>query len=483
MTQSNNDKKALKSGIWYILCNFIVKGAAFITTPIFTRLMSQDDVGAFSNVTAWANILIVITSLELASSVTFAKFEYGDKLDEFISSVLGLSTVVSVVCYGIVLAFHGFFQNLFGFDMLSLNLVFLYFIFSPALQMIQVKNRVLFQYKSSTVLSLLSVLLSVLASLALVLCMKNNRLAGRVIGYYGALILFNLGIYIYLMVKGRHVSPGYWKFALTISIPMIIHVLSGHLLSSCDRIMITRICGSAKNALYSIAYSVATVISVLWTSLNTAWSPWAYEQMDNKAYHRLKYASKPYIVMFFIVVVGFVLPAPEIMLVMGGKKYQEAVAVIPPVVIGMFFQFVYSLYVNIEFFHKKQKFTAVGTGIAALLNVVLNWLLIPRFGYVAAAYTTLVGYVTLFLIHFGIVRHMKKTWWYDTRFNFTILLISLMVIPVASVLYKHFLLRWIVIGLIALCVMILAFRHREALKQALKKKSLKPVMAIFAKEN
>ena len=47
---SNN--KVLKAGFWYTICNFFVKGLVVITTPIFTRIMSSEDIGLSSNITS-----------------------------------------------------------------------------------------------------------------------------------------------------------------------------------------------------------------------------------------------------------------------------------------------------------------------------------------------------------------------------------------------------------------------------------------------
>lgn len=476
----NNDAKALKSGIWYILSNFIVKGAVFLTTPFFTRLMPVEDIGSFSNISAWVHILTIITSLDLMASVTFAKFDFGEEnFDKFNSSVLTLSTIVALGFYITVSIFHKFFENLLGVDLLSLHLIFIYCLVCPALQIIQVKNRVLYKYKLSTVLSILSVLLSTICSLVLVL-LRQNKLTGRIVGYYGSLIIFNITLYFYIFIKGKSASPRYWRYALQISLPMVIHGLSGQLLNTSDRIMITKMIGSSPNAMYSIAYTTSMVISVLWTSLNTAWSPWAYDQMHQKRYDKLKRASKPYIIMFFSIVILFMLIAPELMLIMGGKKYLEAINCVPPIVVGMFFQFIYSIYVNIEFFNKKQKFTALGTTIAALLNIVLNWIFIPVFGYVAAAYTTLIGYMVLFLVHFFIVSRMGKLWWYDSRFNLTILVISLIFIPLLSIFYQNNAIRWCFIVAIIIFLIVFLIKRRKELLEAIKSRSIGNVLRVLS---
>lgn len=60
--------------------------------------------------------------------------------------------------------------------------------------------------------------------------------------------------------------------------------------------------------------------------------------------------------------------------------------------------FAYSLYVNIEHYYKKTPYITVNTIIAAASNIVLNFIFIPRYGYIAAAYTTLASYFISFCI-------------------------------------------------------------------------------------
>ena len=47
-TSVNNNKKALKSGVWYTASNFLDKSIGFITTPIFTRLLTKSRVLAYT---------------------------------------------------------------------------------------------------------------------------------------------------------------------------------------------------------------------------------------------------------------------------------------------------------------------------------------------------------------------------------------------------------------------------------------------------
>ncbi len=161
---------------------------------------------------------------------------------------------------------------------------------------------------------------------------------------------------------------------------------------------------------------------------------------------------------------------------MGGTAYMEAIYVVPPVVIAYAFQVVYSLYVNIEFFSKKQKYIALGTTIAAIVNIVLNIVFIPIFGYLAAAYTTLAGYILLFFIHFYFVNKMKKTEWYDTKFNLIFLSGSLLLLPLSIVLYRFYIIRIGIILILGICIFFIAFLLRKKIYSSLKLRSAKPLL-------
>ena len=134
--------KVLKAGIIYTLSNFFVKGLAFLTLPIFTRIMTSSDIGLFSNITSWFNILAIIVTVELYSSLNVARFDYKDKLNDYISSTLILGSLITLIFYLIVLCFHSFFENLFMMDFVTLNTIFIYLLFYPAVQMFQLKSQI-----------------------------------------------------------------------------------------------------------------------------------------------------------------------------------------------------------------------------------------------------------------------------------------------------------------------------------------------------
>ena len=277
------------------------------------------------------------------------------------------------------------------------------------------------------------------------------------------MILISLIVYIWIIKDGVKITKRYSKYAIKVSLPLIVHLLAGYLLSSSDKIMITKMVSSEANALYSVAYNVSLLVSLLWTSLNNAWSPWAYKQMDEKRYDKLKKYSKPYFLGFLVVVYVAMLITPELLLFMGGRGYMEAKYVMPPVMVGYVFQFVYSLYVNIEFYHKKQKNIAIGTTLACIINIILNYIFIPKYGYIAAAYTTLVGYIVLYIVHYRFVKKLGVTGWYDNKFFLKLLFISLIYMFICNYLYTLSIVRYFVIGVCVFSLLVLVIFRRKIL--------------------
>ena len=474
---STKNKQVLKSGVWYIFGNFLVKGIGFLTTPFFARLMTKEDVGDFSNLITWVGIISIIVTFDLYSSISVARFDYRENLNEYIASNLLLGSVITIVFFLALFPFKEKVLLLFGLSDYAFYLAFVYMFFYQAIQMFQAKSQVLYRYKASLGISISCALSSSLISLLFVYAFED-QLMGRVIGYFIPFIIIGLIIYIYIIVISNHVSVKYWKYALSISIPLVFHLLAGYVLSSSDRIMIHSLVGSKAVGLYSVAYSSAMVVSILMTSMNSAWVPWSMTQIDSGKYNELRKISKIYIILFGILVFGIIMLGPEILWIMGGNSYMEALDVIPSVMIGFTFQFIYTLYVNIEQYYKKQKMVAIGTVISASVNILLNWIFIPIYGYIVAAYTTLVSYMILFLLHFLFVKYMKKSLIYDTKFNVEFLCISLGLLLLSNVLYIINWLRLFIVLIIVIGMLIIVINNRDNLFYAVKTKSLNPLIEI-----
>ena len=104
------------------------------------------------------------------------------------------------------------------------------------------------------------------------------------------------------------------------------------------------------------------------------------------------------------------------------------------------------------------------------------------FGYIAAAYTTLVGYIILFVIHYLFVKKLKCTSWYDTHFFIKELVISIIFMLLCNILYTINILRYLFILILMVLICYVINKYKRELLEAIKSKSLKNVFMIFRRK-
>lgn len=460
----------LKATIWYALSNFILKGLGLLTTPIFVRILTKAEYGTYTNLITWYSVISIIASLSLSSSLVRARFDFEKDLNSFVKSNLLLGSVSTIVISLVLILNKDFFCSLFVFDERYLYIICANVLVAPAYDILLMIQRFRYKYKFVAVLSVTVSLLSIGLSLLLIRFMSDNLMA-RTLGTYLPTFAVSAAAYLYFFINPGRIEWRYCKYALLIALPFIFHLLSGTVLNSSDKFVITKLSGPEENAMYSLAYSVGLIVNVVWNSMNSAFSPWLGEQLNAKAYGIIKRYTYPYVLLFAFGVTVLMLFAPEAMLVLGGKEYYTARYCVPPIMGGYFFLFAYSMYVNVEQFEKKTVPMAITTCLAAGINVITNVIFVRLYGYIAAAYTTLACYLLLFVFHFALVKHMGLHRIYDTKFIFIVsaIIVAINVLCVL-VLYKHQNIRYTCSLLFIVAGLIVTWKNKDSVKSVLSKK-------------
>ena len=459
--------KALKAGVAYTICTFLLKGMAFLTMPIFTRIMVKSDIGLFSTMSSWISILSVVVTLSLYNSVPIAKYDYKKDFKAYISSIAIFSLIPAVVFGIIVFALGGFVSDAIGLPKYSIYIALIYLVFCSSLEILQCQLRVEYKYKSFVIITLASALITLAASLILVNTMSDGFM-GRAIGGYVPLIIISFVAMIFLIVRGRSFKWKHIKYALVISLPLVIHGLASTIMHSSDRIMIQALCDSDSVALYSVAYSGALLVNMLRNSMESAWDPWVFDMLSEDNRQRIRSFSYPYILFFVAASIGIIFLAPEFLWLMGGKGYVEAMYVVPPVVLAYVCSMFYSLYGGLERYYKKQIVFPIFGSICAATNIGLNFLFIPIYGYIAAAYTTLICCFMEMLFHFLFCKKLKVDNTYNTKFNILILLICGGFTALGIFLYNYSIIRYSVVGALVLIVIVFVIVKRQWIKDYIK---------------
>jgi len=161
------------------------------------------------------------------------------------------------------------------------------------------------------------------------------------------------------------------------SLPIVVHLLSQYILASADIIIINQLDGEHDTGLYSIAYSVGMLLTVVSGAMASAYSPLFYQHMTDNEVIKIHNLADKYSKVVTFVAISLILFAKPLIILMAEKSYHEAFIIIPIVVVGYFFFFLYSLYVGYPFYYKKTLLISIITIASGILNIGLNYLLIP----------------------------------------------------------------------------------------------------------
>ena len=189
---------------------------------------------------------------------------------------------------------------------------------------------------------------------------------------------------------------------------MVLHQLSHYLLTSFDQIIINQLLGSKETGLYFVAYRIGLIQNIVNLAIIKAWTPIFYEKLNNNLQQDITKLSHKYSVVIFSFAALMIIFSREIITLISDANFHSAAPIIPIIVLSYLLVYIYTIYVNYSFYHKKTYLISIATLLSGFINIGLNYLLIPKFGYFAAAYTTLISYFVLFIFHYVNVRYILK---------------------------------------------------------------------------
>ena len=430
----NDDKekgsKVVKSSIWYTIANVSIRAVAIITTPIYTGMLTTADYGRANTFNSWIDVFNVFACLCVVYSIGRAKLDFPDRFDEYMSSLQGLSSSFGFIL--LVLAFI-FRESLSGWIHYEVPLavgLFAYLCVAPSVEYMMQKCRYEYRYKENILISVITCVGQVALSILLMLLFNDRRYIGKILGVMLPTAIMGIVFYIRFIVKGKvFYNREYWTYALKIGLPMIPHALALILLAQMDRIMIKGICGDGDAGLYIFGYSFATLLMIFTNAIGQAYLPWFNETLFDGERDRIRQIQKKLVLLGCFLSFGFIAVSPEALMLLSisNNSYWIAKYVVPPIVLGTLAQYFYTNYVNVEIFCKKTSIIAMGSCLAALINYILNYAFIPRFGYIAAAYTTFASYIVLMLMHYIMVRFVLKEQVYDDLYMFAAMIIMTLI--------------------------------------------------------
>lgn len=453
----------IKVSISYAACNILQRCLSFITLPIFTRLLTTTEYGQYTIYQSWMGIMSIFLTLNLAyGSFSTAMVKFKNERDAYIASIEGICLILSIIFLIIYLPFMNLWNQLFQMSGFLIVLMIVEILSTSAMLFWSGKKRFEFKYKSVIAVTLVQSFFSPLLAFIFVQ-MSDQKGYARIIGY-SLVTIISGGILFFLnLARGKKLyTKKYWEYALRFNIPLIAYYLSQSIFNQSDRIMISHYCGESDAAMYGVAYNLAMVLTFILNAINNSYVPWFYEKLKNGQARDNQKVSNTIAVIMALMLLCVIWYAPEIIKIMAGKKYLPAIGVVAPVAMSLLLLFYVQLFINVEFFYEEKKMLVWASIGAALLNIGLNALLIPKLSFVVAGYTTLISYIVFVICnYFAMKKTLDKYKKIDDAYQIRNLVFILIIFIIAGflgvTLYNFLEIRIVITALVL--IMIIFFRN------------------------
>lgn len=370
--------------------------AAAIVTPVVTRLMVREQFGLLASANAVMQILFVVGGAGLATAIQH-QYAVGSRVDA--RKLLAVATAAALLA-GLVAHITGdLWSRALGFDgygpLLKLTVLWAVSgaITNCVLAMLRSQDRLL---RFALVGGVQSVVAEV-ASLALVAGGDSSEAQLFVLGQVLAQVLaMVIGFGFVLPALPRRGDLAVVTRGLRFALPLVPTALSAFVLAASDRLILQRVLGADAVGGYQIAYNVASMPMLLLFVLNTAWLPRLFGVVSEQA--AVLAASRDAVNMLLPpTVFGMAVGGPIVLRVWAPSTYgPDALAMTLAVVVVSLIPYAAGLAATRTLMmHERTATVAVCNILAAVLNVTLNLVLVPKFQLIGAAVATLIAFTAL----------------------------------------------------------------------------------------
>lgn len=393
----------VRGSVFLILSNVCIKTINFFLLPLYTKNLTPSMLGVSDSITTFTGILLPILVLGLDSAYSAFYFDNVDlDRDKKVFGTLGycffaLGILPLLMCsFSDKLSDLIFHTNIYGLEvMLALAGVSLKLWGLPFSLELRLKNQMgkfgIVSVISSISMILLNVLFVTILKLGTVsLIISDTIVAGEMVALYA----WKVG----RIPQKIFIDRSLLKRMLTFALPIIPTVLMAWVLSLSDRYILLWYCGDSSVGIYGIGSRFATVLNVIIGAVTTAYTTFAFGSKDDED-AKDKYYRIFNIVSVLLLFCAFTVSifGKEIISTMVDAAFQSTRDVIRDLMFG---QVLYAMSTIVSygiFFKKKSVYSLVAVSLGAVVNIILNFALIPSYGIRAAAFSTVVGYLSWFL--------------------------------------------------------------------------------------
>lgn len=397
----------------YLPTRIIPALLGFITIPIFTFRLGAENYGILTLVTTFISLVTSISTNWLTSPIIrfFPNYQKRKKTSVFSSTLSLLILMFSIsLCLVSLIAFYFLKSKLSQPIFIAFLIASLQILFSSISQSYVAFFRASRESKTYLYYSLIKTILSSGLSILLVLIGYGiiGILAGEIIASLFVILVYLSKIKTLFKVKLFVFSKKIAKQSMSFGLPLVISALSIWLLSSSDRYMIKLYLDNSAVGIYAVPYNITQKsLFLIISSFVLASTPSLVNSWENHKEQTadfLKYLNRLFIILILPATILISILGKPIILLLAPADFLNGYKIMTLVAFGIFFWGLYQLAYTGLYLKKKTWTIAFNVFIAGILNIILNFFMIPKMGINGAALATLIAYLYIFVSTIVIVK-------------------------------------------------------------------------------
>lgn len=400
-------------------------GAAvnFFVMPVLSHYLSPADYGLLSLFNTYITILVPLVSLSAYSllSVDYFKEKNRHVFASKFSSIQVIPVFTSLIFSFFIWKFYTGLHVVLelkgvgrGWGIVMLLITFLSIYYDQFVQfLILQKKPVLF-----TAYIITKVLLEVTLTCYFIIG-KGLGWEGRIYSWLIVIGIFFIVEAIYFYRQGFLTGAIKFKFireGILFGSPLILHGLGKFVVNQSDRVFIAKMISLNEAGIYSIGYTVGSLVMILVNAYFNFYSPFLLERLSNITEEKkLQIVKMNYLYGLgcIVMLIMLVLLGPVFFKVFIAKRYYEGVRYIFWIALGYCFWGGYMLFSGFIFFYKKNKILGWLAVFNVLTNLLFNYVFIKLFGAIGAAYATALSFFLVFVLLASITNRFMPLPWFQ----------------------------------------------------------------------
>ena len=455
-----------RASVGFTVTGLLARGIGVLLTPLFSRLLTAEEYGLYSLYLTWLGIFTVLATLGIAGSVLYRGMQkYRTDGAAFLCSASSLSALFFFVSLLLYLLFHAAIDRFTGLGMNLTLLLFMQIGANLSLSLFAAECRYRYRPLPYALFTLGGEVLSALAALLLIRYAPHPETA-RIYATLGVSLLFALPLTVLRYRRGgclfrrEHLS-----FLLPFTLSLFPHYAASVLLSEGGRAVVGRRLGRAALAGYGISSALGLSLSFLSVGIGAAYQPWVMRKIAAGEGEKIADVSAHLSLLFTLLSSLSMLVMPEIFSLLAPAEYRESLPAVLPLALSVLPHFLSSVLAGILLTKENVRPVTTVTLAVALLSLLADAVLVPRFGAVASGFVTLgTAYLLFFLRLFTVRRAGVGRVLFFGR-TALMLVCALFFSATVFLLFPFFTVRLILFFLLAVPTALFARRVLETLKE------------------